>query len=315
MDGLSACRVRVPCSTSNLGSGFDCIGLALNRYLEASFEPGGTGLRLERCGTLAGLDMPAAEDRLAAAFVSGFQAIGGAPDGTLRVTSEIPVARGLGSSAAAVVAGLVLARITAGRRLELDEHAFDPIDVVADAVALEKHPDNVGAALLGGLVAAIPRAREPGRSAAFDFQRLALSPDIGFAFAAPATAVDTGAARAALPETVTHAAAARSVARIAALLHGLATADAGCLRAGFDDELHVPFRLPRIPGAERALAAALAAGAWAATISGSGSGLIAACPAGAEAAVASVMKDSLGGTAAGAIGFTLRPDAEGTRII
>src|SRR5690606_24997061 len=123
-----------------------------------------------------------------------------APGGVLRVTSMIPVARGLGSSAAAIVAGIALADAAAGRD-------FDSGRAFLDALAYESHPDNIAPAALGGLVAVVPA---PGAPRAL---RLPLSEDVGFAYAAPAAPLATAAARAALPATVAHAAAARSAAR------------------------------------------------------------------------------------------------------
>jgi homoserine kinase len=312
---LQRARVRVPCSTSNLGAGFDCIGLAFQRYLEASFDPGGETLVLQRTGTLAGDAIPPDEDLLARAFRGRVEAHGVPAAGVLRVHSEIPIARGLGSSAAAVVAGLALAGLTLGRRWEeRTGHPFVVADVVPEAVIMEAHPDNVGPAVLGGLVAAAPAA--PGDPLSFSLARLPLSADIGFAFAAPPLEITTQRARAALPETVPHRTAVRSVVRAVALLRGLAYADVSGLRVGFDDELHVPYRLPLIPGAEHAIEAALAAGAWAATISGSGSGLLAVGPIGSEATLAEAMRHVLQRANIGeAIGFALQPDVDGIQVL
>jgi homoserine kinase len=99
-------------------------------------------------------------------------------------------------------------------------------------------------------------------------------------------------------------------------MQGLAEADPDLLRIGFTDELHVPYRLPMIPGGAQALAAAIAAGAHAATISGSGSGLIAACPRAAEHAVWDAMRNAFEqATAAPAIGFTAEPDLDGAQYL
>ena len=108
-DTLNAARVRVPCSTSNLGSGYDTIGLALNRYLEASFEPGPTGLKIFREGSLARAEYDDADDLVARSFASALRSMSLEVGGTLRLTSDIPIGKDLGSSAAAILAGSDLA--------------------------------------------------------------------------------------------------------------------------------------------------------------------------------------------------------------
>ena len=285
-------RVTVPCSTSNLGGGFDCIGLALNRYLIATFTAA-NDLHLTRLGTLA--DAGGDDIVLEALRRHGVR-------GTLVLDSTIPVGKGLGSSAAATLAGVAI--ITA-----LQDDEFD-YDVALDtASALEGHADNVAPALLGGLVGVV------GDDYGYRPFPLSLSPELGFVFAAPKSIVSTKAARKALPEQVSHAAATRSVARGIALVEGLAEADRDLLRLGFADELHVPYRLGMIPGGESALSAALDAGAWAATISGSGSGLIAICERGGEEAVRDAMAESFtAATDQSAISFVAKPDFSGIQI-
>jgi homoserine kinase len=308
-------RVRVPCTTSNLGSGFDCIGLAFNRYLEASFEPGGSTLVLERSGTVASLTGDVRDDLLARTFVDAMERLGRTASGVLSVRSEIPVARGLGSSAAATIAGLMLASAHKRGDYVSRKGEAPALDVLSEAAAREGHVDNVGPALLGGLVAVAPVVSD-GSHAAYSLRRLTLSPLLGFSFAAPDVTVATPAARAALPANVPHALAVRSLARAVALVHGLAHADEESLRAGFQDELHVPYRLPLIPGAAAAFEAARGAGAWAATISGSGSGIIAVGPAGKEQEVADAMRDMLAAANPGpVIAFPLHPEPRGARIL
>jgi homoserine kinase len=293
--------VRVPCSTSNLGAGFDCIGLALDRYLEVTWEPG-EALRIERAGTLAGLAVEPEGDAVVAAFGAALGVRGtSAVRGVFRMTSTIPVARGLGSSAAATVAGLALAAASRGER--------PAVEVLLDAaVRIEGHPDNSAPCLMGGLVG-VARTADAG-SRAF---RLPLSDALGFAFAAPPVEVSTAEARRSLPTDVPHAAAVRSVSRVAALVHGLASGEVDLLRLGFEDELHVPWRLPLIPGADEAFAAAREAGAYATTISGSGSGLIAVSARERAGDVAAAMAAAFGatGSAEGVVAMVLDPDFEG----
>jgi homoserine kinase len=300
---LRGARVRVPGSTSNLGAGFDCIGLALDRHLDAWWTPGPAPMRVERGGTLTGLPADC-DDLLSRAFLNGLGGRGiEPPGGVLGATSAIPLARGLGSSAAAVVAGLALAAAVVDRTLDRDA-------ALAAAVAIEGHPDNAAPALFGGLVGVARDAA--GAPVAF---ALPLSTQIEFAWAAPVTEVSTARARSALPVDVPHAQAVRSLSRLAALLRGLETADPALLRIGFEDELHVPYRLPLIPRAAEAFEAARAAGAWAVTISGSGSGLIAACPPGAGDDVASAMDGVFAAEGEGSVAFAASPDRTGARVI
>ena len=298
---LHTCGIRVPCSTSNLGAGFDCIGLAFDRYLDAGYEPGAADLTIRLGGTLRDLPADVANDRIASAFLSelrrrGVDQVGG----TLLATSSIPIARGMGSSAAATVAGIALAAAACGQVLDRDA-------ALAAAARMEGHPDNAAPALFGGLVAVAAAGHVPRA------MKLPLSPVIGFVFGAPANGIATDRARAALPKHVPHSAAARNLGRMAALLHGLANADAESIGIGFTDELHVPYRLPLIPLASAALAAALKAGAWAVTISGSGSGIIAACPREAESPVRQAILDAFGGRTAGADAFAVRVDMHGAQ--
>ncbi len=136
----------------------------------------------------------------------------------------------------------------------------------AHACAQEGHGDNAAPCALGGLRAVVPA---PTGRAPFSWSS---RPDVGFAYAAPAAGVSTAAARAALPKHVAHDVAVAQLGRLTALVRGLADGDPELIRIGFEDELHVPHRLPLIPGRYNAMGAGYDAGAWAVTISGSGSG-------------------------------------------
>jgi homoserine kinase len=263
-------RVRVPATSSNLGAGFDCVGIAVDRWLTAavSLETQVGGILIRRAGRLAGLTLPPEEDLLARGFraacaAAGRPAVGGA---TIDAVSEIPVGCGLGSSAAAIVAGALLADAALGLDLSRER-------IVEIAAEIEGHPDNVAPAVHGGAVLSV---RTPGgglRTAA-----LAVAPALVFLVAVPPFPSDTKAARAALPTTLPHAQAVLAANRAAALVQGLATGDGDLLAAALDDVLHVPYRRARIPGYDAVVAAARAAGAYGATLSGAGSAILAIAP-------------------------------------
>ena len=301
--GLKAAHVRVPCSTSNLGAGFDTIGLALDRYLDVTFEPRPQGgLVLEREGTLASLAEGDGPDLVATTFQHVLKRGGVQPHGLLRLTSAIPISGGLGSSAAAVLAGFDLARAVRSEP-RADDEAFEA------ALKHEGHGDNAAPSLYGGLRAVATTA---DGTVVFPLQ---LSESIGFAYAAPAMRLRTHAARNALPSKVPHKVAASSLGRVAALIRGLAEGRPDLIRIGVKDELHVPYRLPMIPNAAAAMSAAIDAGAWAVTISGAGSGLIALSEPEKSGGVAEAMRVilSAGVDDPECVGFAVSPDHEGLR--
>ena len=300
---LATAAVRVPGSTSNLGSGFDTIGLALDRYLEARFDPDDSGmLTVERHGTLRRLEEFPGPDIVASTFRSTLERYGQSPAGRLLLDSSIPVIRGFGSSAAALVAGHDLARAALGLDMDRDE-SFNA------ALSREGHGDNAGPCVFGGLCAIVPAEDRPS------VVPLRLSTEVGFAYAAPAEPLATSEARAALPSKVDHAIAVEALGRLTALLEGLAHGDPNLITSGIQDALHVPYRLPLIEGGAEAVAAGYEAGAWGVTISGGGSGLIAVCPPEVADRVASAMRAVFdhGRDDPECLGFVVRPDTVGLR--
>jgi len=276
--------VRVAASSSNLGAGFDCVGVAVGRWLRLSARRASPGaaaaapVTLERFGTLATLTGPADEDWLYRGFAAACRRAGhGVPPGlVLAAESEIPVARGLGSSAAAAVAGAVAASALLG--LALDAYA-----VAALATELEGHPDNVAPAVFGGATLVVPG---PDGDIVTP---IVVHASITFVFAVPDFTVETKHARAVLPATLPHAQAVRAAAKSAALVQGLAHGDPRLLAAALDDVLHVPFRRSLVRGYTEVTDAARLAGAYGATLSGSGPTLVALAPLARAAAVGAAM--------------------------
>lgn len=305
MPELAQAHVRVPCSTSNLGSGYDAVGLALDRHLDARFTPDDRGgLRLERTGTLRRLPGGVDDDFLVRTFRERLRGSGVEATGLLTLSSDIPVSRGLGSSAAAILAGSGLADAVQG--MPIDEDA-----AFAAAVRHEGHGDNAAPSLFGGLRAVAHTADGPVVIG------LSLDPGVGFAYAAPAAGVATKEARDILPRTVPHRTAASALGRVAALIRGLAEANPDLIRIGVTDELHVPYRLPLIPGAMSAIAAGVDAGAWAVTISGAGSGLIAMCAPERAEEVSEAMRAvfDAGTGDPECVGFALEPSQHGLHAV
>lgn len=233
--------VRVPASSANLGPGFDVLAAALALHLE---------LEVAETGTFAvesALEVPKDRTNL---IVRAFERLHSADGFTFRITSRIPLSGGLGSSAAATLAGLLAA-----------DHLFElDADVPALALEFEEHPDNVGAALAGGFVVC-----DGARIHRFDAPM-----GLEGVLVVPFDAVRTAEARAALPVTVPIADAVFNVAQTAKLILGLQTADWELIGAALGDRLHQPYRAHLYPRSAELLGSAVELGALGATISGAG---------------------------------------------
>jgi homoserine kinase len=269
-------RVRVPATSANLGPGFDSLGLALSLYdvVEAWIDP--TGLSIEVTGEGAGTADAGESHLVIRAMRETFKILDGQPPGlALRCVNRIPHGRGLGSSAAAIVSGVL-----AARALTDDGAARLPDDAVLRlAAGFEGHPDNVAACLLGGLTVAW--TGPDGPRAVRLSPRPAIVPAV---FIAP-EALSTEHARGVLPETVPHADAAanagRSALLIAALTHELASdtaSDPGApletLLDATQDRLHQPYRAQVMPETAQLVARLRAAGVPA-VVSGAGPSVLA----------------------------------------
>jgi homoserine kinase len=229
-------RVTVPATSANLGPGFDSLGLALELRDELEATVTGSGLGVDVAGEGAG-DVARDESHLVVqAMRAAFDVLGAHPDGLLlSCRNRIPHARGLGSSAAAIVGGIFLARA-----LVADHEAMTVEAAFRLAAELEGHPDNVAPAVYGGLTVA-------GRAGdAFFATRATLAPAVRTVAFVPPTALSTEVARGLLPEVVSHRHAAANAGRAALLVAALA-GQPDLLLTATEDLLHQPYRRPAMP--------------------------------------------------------------------
>jgi len=267
---MNVFTIVVPCSTSNLGAGFDAVGLALGGpdFLVRA-TPGGTGLRISKISG-EGVDRLARDstNRVVQAAWAAARAAGVDPaelNADLEMHSSIPLARGLGSSAAAAVAGALLAdRLLGGKVGEAN--------VLAVAVEMEGHPDNVLPSLRGGLQVAVRDG-----SGAVQACAVPLGGPVRAALFIPDEELSTSAARAVLPRQVTLQDAVFNLSRAALLVAALATGRLDLLGEAMSDRLHQPARATLLPWLPALLAEARAAGAAGAALSGAGTTVCALC--------------------------------------
>lgn len=262
-------RVRVPATSANLGPAFDCAGLALTRHDVLEFATADAGLEVSVSGVGAG-DLPTDETHLVVrAFRAACAHLGWSPPG-LRVTADngIPQGRGMGSSAAAVVAGVVGAWA-----LCPDVDGIDTDAVLRLTTELEGHPDNVAPCLLGG--ATLSWMDSAGARAV----RLDVAPDVRPVVLVPEATLSTHVARGLLPGLVPHADAVYNAARSALLVHAL-TRDPALLAEATDDRLHQRQRAAAMPESI-ALIDVLRAAGHAAVVSGAGPSVLVLGPAAA----------------------------------
>jgi homoserine kinase len=242
--------VTVPASSANLGPGYDAMAAAVSMHLELEVEETG-----EFSLDPGGLEVSIGRDNL---VVRAFESLHPADGIAFRLRSEIPLARGLGSSAAAIVAGLFAAD-------HLFELALSKEEMLVRATELEGHPDNVAAAIYGGLVVC---AAEPGG----DPFAARLDPPEGLEGIAviPAEEVSTKLAREAIPMEIPLADAIANVSAAALLVLGLRSADLDLVSRGLRDAIHQPRRRDLYPRSMEIVEAATGLGALGATISGAG---------------------------------------------
>lgn len=302
MKTLARVTVSVPASTSNLGPGFDCLGLALDLRNELELalvdEKGPTSVEISGEGAKT---LPRGESNLlvkAARLVMPKRLPGRL---VLRATNRIPLARGLGSSAAAVVAGLWAGAHLFGLRRSEDE-------LERLAVGLEGHPDNVAPCVHGGFTSCVVEGGRPRVSA------LDLHPSLSTVVCVPAFELATKKARAVLPKAVSRADAVYNVSRALLLPRALATGRLTYLADLMSDRLHQPFRAPLVPGLADAIAAAVRAGAAGAALSGSGPTVFAFVQGDAAPKVGEAMKRAFAKKRVASRWLALEVDHRGVRV-
>lgn len=255
-------KLRVPATSANLGPGFDCLGLALNIWNEVSFEPTekityhvtGEGAEKLNKGT---------RNLLTKAYAFIYEVCGREMRGaSIHAKNEIPMSGGLGSSAAAIVAGLFGANEMLGNPLGKNE-------LLKLATDMEGHPDNAAAALFGGLVVAVMTADEI-------ITRRYEIPEFTIVIVKPSVDWPTRVARAVLPKSVSRTDTIFNIGRAVLVVDALRSGDLGLLQKVMDDRIHQPYRLKHISGGMAAYKTAKRFGA--AALSGAGPSIIAFVP-------------------------------------
>lgn len=258
-------RVRIPATTANCGPGFDTLGIACTLYNEVLLEMTETTGQIEIGVSGDGADSLPVNDRnlvlrsVQAVFEKAGKQLAGI---RLTLRNNIPLSRGLGSSSAAIVGGVVAANAVLGGK-------FSPDELLDLATKLEGHPDNVAPALLGGFTISVMQG---GQVVCL---RLPVPEELQLVVCIPDFRLSTNKARQAIPASVPHRDAVYNVSRTALLVGAMASGQIGYLADALDDKLHQPYRAALIPGMMEVFAAGKAAGALGVAMSGAGPSLMA----------------------------------------
>ncbi|HZX45756.1 MAG TPA: homoserine kinase [Clostridia bacterium] len=257
-------RVKVPATSANMGPGFDCMGVALDIYNTVAAEEIPEGVVIENHGRDADLIGKDDSNLIYKAMKTVFEKVGYMPTG-LKITSynEIPVARGLGSSAASTAAGLILANAMTGETLSLEE-------IIRLGTALEGHPDNIVPAMIGGMTLSYSQDTSSVGYIKVDFpenlRMLVMVPDF---------MLSTTKARMVLPQRVELGNAVFNISRAALMVAALTAGKLEHLKYAVQDRLHQPYREKLIPGMQEVFEQAYNAGARGVFLSGAGSTIVA----------------------------------------
>jgi len=297
----SSVTVQVPASTSNCGAGFDTLGLALSLYNRVSLTlTEGTRALPQRPEDGRGQSM--VEEAARAYFSAVEQPFTGF---TYRIEGEVPPARGLGSSIT-VIAG-VLAGLDTLKATGLSRHRLVEI-----ATALEGHPDNASAGILGGFC--VSRC-EPAAGNYLGTVRFALPTDLAFVATSPSVELLTKASRGVLPTQLPYFDAVKSINSATYLVAVLASGNYDLLRHAVSDFMHEPYRLPKIRGGRESIEAGIKAGALTGWLSGSGSTVLCVSRAAHAEAVSAAMQVAFSELGISSEAKVLHADNDGLRLL
>lgn len=296
--------IRVPATTANLGPGFDCLGMALSVYNTVSLEETKGGLEIRVSGDVPHDSVPLDQSNLVYRAINSVFDVAGRKHAGLTIGLELnaPLARGMGSSASAIVGGMMAANEVLGRPLT-------PAALLARMVAMEGHPDNIVPAVVGGLTASLQLEGE------VMYQRIKPSSTIRCILLIPDYELSTARARQAIPKSIPLKDAVFNLARIPFILSSLESGDLTNLSSFMDDRLHQPYRRELIRGYDAVEAAALNAGAAAVCISGAGPTILAIAEADCAAKIAEVMQACLVALETKSNCIVIEPDLQGTILL
>ena len=304
---MDAVTAYAPGSASNLGPGFDCLGLAFTGKGDrvTARRSAGAGVRVASISD-ARITKDAARNTAAIAAQAVLTRASSSAGLELAVLKGLPLAGGMGGSAASAVAGAVAADALIGSQLARED--LLACALLAEAAVAGRHLDNVAPSLYGGAVLVV--GVDPPQ-----LTRVAVHESVAIVLVTPAHEVRTAEARALLPALVARADAIAQVGHFARLLLGLERGDAEMLRSCMEDRIAEPARLSLYPGFREARAAALVAGAHGACVSGAGPTVLALCPGAASAKVGSAMVAAYADSGCEAAVHFAQVDPLGARLI
>lgn len=221
-------RVRVPATSANMGPGFDCLGVAVKLYNEIEIEETESGIEIIQTGTYT-RNIPPKDNLVYKAMCEVFKATGRTPSGLkIKINTSVPATRGLGSSAACIIGGLVGANAIDGR--------LGPGEILSIASKMESHPDNVVPCLTGGMAAAYFDGEN------VTYAKFNMPSELGFMVLYPEKPLETKKSRGVIPDKVPHKDAAFNAAHTALIVSAIAKKDFSLLNEAMKDKLHQPYR-------------------------------------------------------------------------